>query len=180
MAFLGHIISRDGISVDQSKVEAVRNWVIPKNASEIRSFLGLAGYYRKFIKGFSSILVPLTSLTKKSAKYVWSSDCQRSFDQLKKALTSAPILAMPVQHEEFVVFTDASLLGLGAVLMQCGKVIAYASRQLKIHEKNYPTHDLELAAVVFALKIWRHYLYGVKIQDFYRSQESSISSLRRN
>ncbi|XP_073133443.1 uncharacterized protein [Henckelia pumila] len=104
--------------------------------------------------------VPLTSLTKKNAKYVWSQKCQRSFDQLKEALTSTPVLAMPMDHEEFVVYTDASKMGLGAVLMKNGKFIAYASRQLKTHEKKYPTHDLELAAVVFALKIWRHYLYA--------------------
>ncbi|XP_073153876.1 uncharacterized protein [Henckelia pumila] len=118
VAFLGHIVSKEGIAVDPSKVEAVQNWGIPKNASEIRSFLGLAGYYRKFIKGFSSIAVPLTSLTKKNVKYVWSQECQRSFDQLKEALTSAPVLAMPMDHEEFVVYTDASKMGLGAVLMQ--------------------------------------------------------------
>ncbi|XP_073121070.1 uncharacterized protein [Henckelia pumila] len=121
VAFLGHIVSKEGIAVDPSKVKAVQNWGIPKNASEIRSFLGLAGYYRKFIKGFSSIAVPLTSLTKKNSKYVWSQECQRSFDQLKEALTSAPVLAMPMDHEEFVVYTDASKMGLGAVLMQNGK-----------------------------------------------------------
>ncbi|XP_073133602.1 uncharacterized protein [Henckelia pumila] len=107
VAFLGHIVSKEGIAVDPSKVEAVQNWEIPKNASEIRSFLGLA--------------VPLTSLTKKNAKYVWSQESQRSFDQLKEALNSAPVLAMPMDHEEFVVYTDASKMGLGAVLMQNGK-----------------------------------------------------------
>ena len=99
-------------------------------------------------------------------KFVWSEECQKSFDTLKQALISAPVLAVPSGSGEFVLYTDASKLGLGAVLMQHGRVIAYASRQLKIHEKNYPTHDLELAAVVFALKIWRHYLYGEKCQIF--------------
>ncbi|XP_073133323.1 uncharacterized protein [Henckelia pumila] len=175
VAFLGHIVSKEGIAVDPSKVEAVQNWGIPKNASEIRSFLALAGYYRKFIKGFSSIAVPLTSLTKKNAKYVWSQECQRSFDQLKEALTSAPVLAVPMDLEEFVVYTDAFKMGLGAVLMHNGKVIAYASRQLKTHEKNYPTHDLDFAAVVFALKIWRHYLYELYIKEIVRLHGIPVS-----
>ncbi|XP_073153203.1 uncharacterized mitochondrial protein AtMg00860-like [Henckelia pumila] len=93
--FLGHIISKDGVEVDPCKVQAVKEWFVPRNASEIRSFLGLAGYYRKFIKGFSSIVVPLTALTKKNAKFFWRAECQESFDVLKKALTSAPVLAMP-------------------------------------------------------------------------------------
>ncbi|XP_073121713.1 uncharacterized protein [Henckelia pumila] len=143
VAFLGHVISERGVEVDPSKVQAVKEWSVPRNASEIRSFLGLAGYYRKFIKGFSSIAVPLTALTKKNSRFVWSSECQRSFDVLKEALTTAPVLAMPSGQGDFVVYTDASKLGLGAVLMQRDRVIAYASRQLKEHEKNYPTHDLE-------------------------------------
>ncbi|XP_073133868.1 uncharacterized protein [Henckelia pumila] len=141
-------------------VEAVRNWVAPKNATEIRSFLGLAGYYRRFIQDFSKIALPLTSLTQKGVKFVWSDQCEKSFAELKERLMSAPVLAIPEGTGRFVVYTDASKSGLGAVLMQDNKVIAYASRQLKVHERNYPTHDLELAAVVFALKLWRHYLYG--------------------
>ncbi|XP_073133890.1 uncharacterized protein [Henckelia pumila] len=160
--FLGHIISKDGVEVDPSKVQAVKEWSVPRSASEILSFLGLAGYYRKFIKGFSSIAVPLTALTKKIAKFIWKPECQESFDVLKEALTTAPVLAMSSREGDFVVYTDASKLGLGTVLMQRDRVIVYTSRQLKEHEKNYPTHDLELAAVVFALKIWRHYLYGEK------------------
>ncbi|KAJ9538127.1 hypothetical protein OSB04_030860 [Centaurea solstitialis] len=148
--FLGHVISGDGVSVDSTKIEAIQKWEQPKNPSEVRSFLGLAGYYRRFIGDFSKIAVPLTSLTRK--------------DTLKDCLTNAPILALPEGSEDFVVYSDASLLGLGCVLMQWGKVIAYASRQLREYEKKYPTHDLELAAVVFALKLWRHYLYGTKCQ----------------
>ncbi|KZV40192.1 DNA/RNA polymerase superfamily protein [Dorcoceras hygrometricum] len=166
VSFLGHIISRDGIEVDPAKVEAVRDWPAPKNVIEIRSFLGLAGYYRRFIQGFSKIAVPLTTLTRKKVKYNWTEECQASFERLKQAVIEAPVLTMPTDEGKFVIYTDASKLGLGAVLMQEHKVISYASRQLKYHEKNYPTHDLELAAVVFALKIWRHYLYGEKCEIF--------------
>ncbi|XP_073133909.1 uncharacterized protein [Henckelia pumila] len=144
--FLGHIISKDGVEVDPSTVQAVKDCSVPRSALEIRSFLGLAGYYRKFIKDFSSIYVPLTALTKKNAKFIWKPECQESFDVLKEALTTAPVLAMPSGEGDFVVYTDASMLGLGTLLMQRDSAIAYASRQLKEHENNYPTYDLELAA----------------------------------
>ncbi|TLX69919.1 hypothetical protein E9993_22690, partial [Labilibacter sediminis] len=162
--FLGHVVSGDGISVDPMKIEAIKNWEAPRNASEIRSFLGLAGYYRRFIKDFSKIAVPLTSLTRKDVKFEWCEAQEKAFTTLKECLTHAPVLSLPEGEEDFVVYSDASKFGLGCVLMQRGKAIAYASRQLKEYEKNYPTHDLELAAVVFALKIWRHYLYGTKFQ----------------
>ncbi|XP_073119703.1 uncharacterized protein [Henckelia pumila] len=116
--FFGHIISKSGVEVDPSKVQAVKEWSVPRNASEIRNFLELVGYYRKFIKGFSAIVVPLTALTKKNVKCIWKPKCQESFDVLKKALTTAPVLAMPSGEGDFVVYTDASKLGLGAVLMQ--------------------------------------------------------------
>ena len=164
--FLGHIINAKGIHVDPAKIETVKNWVAPKNPSEIRSFLGLAGYYRRFISNFSKIAVPLTSLTQKDKPYVWGPDQEKSFQTLKQKLCDAPILTLPDGNDDFVVYCDASNQGLGCVLMQRGKVIAYASRQLKIHEKNYTTHDLELGAVVFALKIWRHYLYGTKCEIY--------------
>ncbi|KAD3336115.1 hypothetical protein E3N88_31634 [Mikania micrantha] len=160
--FLGHVISPEDIMVDPAKVEAVMKWSPPKTPTEVRSFLGLAGYYRRFIQDFSRIATPLTKLTRKETKYDWGPTQVQAFDELKKRLTEAPILTLPDSNEDMVVYSDASYLGLGCVLMQRGKVIAYASRQLKTHEANYPTHDLELAAVVFALKIWRHYLYGVK------------------
>ncbi|CAL1405927.1 unnamed protein product [Linum trigynum] len=158
--FLGHVISGRGVEVDPKKVEAVVSWAPPKDLYELRSFLGMAGYYRRFVEGFSKIAAPLTKLLRKNTKYVWDESCQKSFDELKKKLTTAPVLALPSNHGEFVVYSDASYQGLDCVLMQDGRVIAYASRQLCPHEVNYPTHDLELAAVVFALKIWRHYLYG--------------------
>ncbi|XP_035540222.1 uncharacterized protein LOC109013719, partial [Juglans regia] len=158
--FLGHVISQEGVAVDPSKVEAVLSWPRPSTVREIRSFLGLAGYYRRFVEGFSRLSGPLTALTRKNTEFVWSDKCERSFQELKRRLTMAPVLALPEPHKPFVIFSDASKFGLGCVLMQEGRVVAYASRQLKIHERNYPTHDLELAAIVFALKIWRHYLYG--------------------
>src|SRR5262249_45402946 len=164
--FLGHVISKDGVAVDPSKEQAVLEWKATRTSSEIRSFLGLADYYRRFIQDFSSLASPLTNLTRKEVKFVWSKECERSFQELKTRLTSAPVLSLPDGSGGFVVYTDTSKLGLGCVLMQHGKVIAYASRQLKDHELNYPTHDLELAAVVYALKIWRHYLYGEKFEVF--------------
>ncbi|GJV92865.1 reverse transcriptase domain-containing protein [Tanacetum coccineum] len=160
--FLGHVVNRDGIHVDPSKVESVKNWKTPESPTEIRSFLGLAGYYRRFIENFSKIAKPLTLLTQKNKAYVWGDKQEEAFQILKEKLCNAPVLALPDGPDDFVVYCDASKQGFGCVLMQRGKVIAYASRQLKIHENNYTTHDLELGAVVFALKIWRHYLYGTK------------------
>jgi hypothetical protein len=166
VSFLGHVISDGGIAVDPSKVQDVLNWNPPKNVLEIRSFLGLAGYYRRFIEGFSKIVKPLTSLLEKGKEFKWDAACQSCFEELKTRLTTAPVLIMPDIHKGFDVHCDASRLGLGCVLMQDGKVVAYASRQLRKHEQNYPTHDLELAAVVHALKIWRHYMIGNKCQIF--------------
>ncbi|GJZ31256.1 reverse transcriptase domain-containing protein, partial [Tanacetum coccineum] len=160
--FLGHVVNQSGIHVDPSKIEAVKNWKAPTTPSEVRSFLGLAGYYRRFIVNFSKIAKPLTSLTQKNQKYEWGEEQEAAFQTLKNNLCDAPVLSLPDGVEDFVVYCDASNQGLGCVLMQRDKVIAYASRQLKIHEKNYTTHDLELGAVVFALKTWRHYLYGTK------------------
>ncbi|KAL0544328.1 hypothetical protein IC582_019441 [Cucumis melo] len=166
VSFLGHVVSKDGVSVDPAKIEAVTGWTRPSTVSEVRSFLGLAGYYRRFVENFSRIATPLTQLTRKGAPFVWSKACEDSFQTLKQKLVTAPVLTVPDGSGSFVIYSDASKKGLGCVLMQQGKVVAYASRQLKSHEQNYPTHDLELAAVVFALKIWRHYLYGEKIQIF--------------
>nr|AAK92604.1 Putative retroelement [Oryza sativa Japonica Group] len=164
--FLGHVISAGGVAVDPSNVESVTNWKQPKTVSEIRSFLGLAGYYRRFIENFSKIAKPLTRLLQKDVKYKWSEECEQSFQELKSSLISAPILILPDPKKGFQVYCDASKLGLGCVLMQDGKVVAYASRQLGPHEKNYPTHDIELAAVVHALKIWRHYLFGTRTEVY--------------
>ncbi|KAG8503674.1 hypothetical protein CXB51_001655 [Gossypium anomalum] len=135
VGFLGNIVSGDGIRVDPSKISAIVYWKPPKNVTEVRSFLGLARYYRRFVNGFSIVAAPMTRLLRKNVKFEWTEECQQSFEELKKLLTEAPVLVQPESGKEFV---------------------------LKPHERNYPTHDLELAVVVFALKIWRHYLYGEK------------------
>ncbi|XP_070667348.1 uncharacterized protein [Malus domestica] len=124
------------------------------------------GYYRRFVKDFSMIALPLTKLTRNDVKFEWDKNFEQRFQQLKYCLTHAPVLVLSDDSGNFEIYSDASLNGLGCVLMQHNRVIAYASRQLKIHQRNYPTHDLELAAIVFALKIWRYYLYGEKCKIF--------------
>ena len=150
MSFLGHIVSKEGIRVDQSKIEVILEWKPPRNVTKVRSFLGLAAYYRRFVKGFLMITAPMTRLLQKNVRFKWSEKCQASFEKLKAFLTEAPILTQPTYGKEYVIFSNASLNRLGCVLIQEGKVVAYVSRQLKLHEKNYHTHDLELAAIVFA------------------------------
>jgi hypothetical protein len=164
--FLGHTISKDGSSVDPSKVQEVMDWKPPKSVHQICSFLGLAGYYRRFIPDFSRIAKPMTELLEKGVKFVWGEACEKAFYTLREHLTSAPVLVQPDNSKPFNVFYDASGTGLGCVLMQEGRVIAYASRALRPHEINYHTHDLELAAVVHTLKIWRHYLMGNRCNIF--------------
>ncbi|WMV30112.1 hypothetical protein MTR67_023497, partial [Solanum verrucosum] len=132
VAFLGHVVSRDGIKVDPKKTDVIRNWPRPLTPSDIRSFLGLAGYYRRFVEGFSSLDFPMTKLTQNKAKFVWSDECEESFQTLIERLVSAPIFSLSDGLEGFVVYCDAFRIGLGCVLMQSGKVIAYASRQLKV------------------------------------------------
>ncbi|GKB48098.1 putative reverse transcriptase domain-containing protein [Tanacetum coccineum] len=133
--FFGHMINGDGIHVDPSKIEVVKNWEASRTLSEVRSFLGLVGYYRQFIENFSKIAKSLTVLTRKSKTFVSGEGQERKFQTLKDKLCNAHVLALSNGPEDFVVYCDASGLGLGCVLMQKGKVIAYASRQLKIHEK---------------------------------------------
>ena len=134
----------------------------PTIVIEIMSFLGLTEYYRRFVQDFFlRIATPMTRLTQRNVKFVWSDTCENSFQFLKEKLTTAPVLILPNGEDKFTVYCDAFRVGLGCVLMQNGRVVAYDSRQLKKHEQNYPTHDLEMAAVIFALKIWGYYLYGV-------------------
>jgi hypothetical protein len=146
--------------MDPSKVQDVLTWNAPTSVGDIRSFLGLAGYFQRFIEGFSNISKPKTELLEKDKKFEWTSVCEASFQELKKRMTTAPILVLPNMEKSFSIYYDVSGQGLGCVLMQDGHMVAYASQQLRKHEAHYPTHDLELAAVVHALKIWRHYLMG--------------------
>ena len=141
------MVSGGGNSVDPALVQSVANRAAPTNQTEIRSFLGLAGYYRKFVQGFSSIARPLTQLLKKDSKFEWTDKCEKSFQELKDRLVSALVLIKPDVTKSFDVYCDASKLGLGSVLMQEGKVISYISRQLRPHELNYPTHGIGRAHV---------------------------------
>jgi hypothetical protein len=160
VSFLGHMISPEGIAMDPGKVRDVLDWKPPKSVHQVRSFLGLAGYYRRFILKFSKISKPISELLKKANKYVWSKDCDEACRALKKLLTTSPVLAQPDITMPFDVYCHAFSSGLGCVLMQEGRVISYSSCQLQCHKESYPTHDLELAALVMALRTWRHYLLG--------------------
>jgi hypothetical protein len=140
------------LAVDPKKVAVILDWKAPKDVRGIKSSIGMAGYYRRFIEGFSKIARPMIALLEKKFEFKWTPACQKSFETLKEKLTTTPVLILPDVHKPFSVYCDASYTGLGCVLMQKGKVVAYSSRQLKIHEKNYPTHDMELVAVVHALK----------------------------
>nr|GEX07338.1 putative reverse transcriptase domain-containing protein [Tanacetum cinerariifolium] len=163
--FLGHVIDHSGVHVDPSKIEAMKSWAASTMPTEVRQFLGLTGYYRRFIKSFSLISKPLTKLTQKDKKYEWGKE-EEAFQTLKQNLCSASILALPEGTKDFIVYYDVSLKGYRAILMQREKVIAYASRQLKVHKENYTTHDLELGVVDFALRLWRHYFYRTKCVVF--------------
>ncbi|XP_056697553.1 uncharacterized mitochondrial protein AtMg00860-like [Spinacia oleracea] len=153
VTFLGHFMSKEGVVVDPAKIKVVSEWPTPKSVTDIHSFLGLDGYYRRFVQDFSRIAKPMNTLMKKEAKFEWNYMCEEAFQALKTRLTTASVLTLPDESGTYDVYIDASKNGLWCVLMQNGKVIAYASRQLKPYESNYPTHDLELAAVVFSLKI---------------------------
>ena len=165
VSFLGHIINEHGIQVQQHKVKAVADWRTPTTRKEVKAFLGLTGYYRKFVEGYSRIALPLTELTKHSPRFEWGPEQQRAFDELKQRLTSAPILAHPDPTRQYVLNTDASGFAIAAVLSQQqpdGSVrpVAYYSRKMNAAEKNYDVHDKELLAIVMAVKHWRCYLDG--------------------
>jgi hypothetical protein len=162
--YVGHIISKHAIVVDHDKIEAIREWSTPNNVTEFRSFMGLASYCIRFIGGFSRIDHPITSLQRKEKKFQWTEDCERSFQQLKQLLTSVPIMRIADPNEDFMMCTNSCKEGLGGVLSQNGFVICYESRKLKQHKRNYATHDLELAAIVHALKKWIHYLMGRRFE----------------
>ena len=159
-------MSASGVLVNPEKVEAVMSWERPKSIFEIHSFMGLAGYYRRFIGDISRLAAPMTRLTRKEVKFEWNDICERAFQELKRRLTSAPILIVLEKGQRYTMYCDALKDRLGCVLMQSGRVVAYGSRQLRNHERNYTTHDMELTTIVFALKIWRHYLYGEQFEVF--------------
>ena len=142
VSFLGHIVSKKGIRVDPRKIEVILEWKPPRSVTEVHSFLGLPGYYKRFIKGFSMTGALMTRLLQKNVRFEWSEKCRASVEKLKAFLTEASVLTQPNFGKKYVIFSNASLNGLGCVLMKEGKVVAYASRQLKPHEKNYPTHYL--------------------------------------
>jgi transposase InsO family protein len=181
VSFLGHVISGEGIAMQNEKVEAVQKWPQPRNLHDVRSFLGICGYYRRFIAGFSEIASPLYALTGKDVTFAWRTEHQQAFKTLKDKLTTAPVLAMPSNDGQYVLDTDASDIGLGAVLSQIQdgeeRVIAYASRTISKPERNYETTRKELLAVVFGLKQFRQYLLGKPFTI--RTDHSALSWLRR-
>ena len=166
VSFLGHVISNEGVSTDPKKVEAVRDWPNPQTVKDVRRFLGLSSYYRRFIKNFADIARPLHKLTEEGREFKWSSECEDAFNQLKRALTTTPVLAFPTTNDPFILDTDASNTGAGAVLSQVQdgheKVIAYFSRTLTKSERNYCVTRKELLAVILAVKAFHHYLCGKK------------------
>lgn len=167
IVYLGHIINKDGISPDPAKISAVKNFPTPKNPREIKSFLGLAGYYHRFIENFAKIAKPMTGLLRKDQPFNWTQNCEEGFEILKKSLTSTPLLSYPDFNKPFIVTTDASNFAVGAILSQgtipLDKPICYASRTLNRAESRYSTIEKELLAVVYALALFRPYIYGRKI-----------------
>ena len=160
LVFLGYTVGADGIKPNPSKIAAVQEWPSPKNVKELRSFLGLATFFRRFVQGFSTLVAPLTSLLRKESAFVWNAVCEQTFLKLKEVLTSAPVLAMPDYDKPFEVWCDASGIGIGALLLQDGRCCAFDSRKLRGAELNYHPGEIELLAVVHALKTWRCYLEG--------------------
>ncbi|KAK1602109.1 hypothetical protein QYE76_017152 [Lolium multiflorum] len=157
--FLGYVVSQHGVEVDESKIEAIQNWPTPMNVSQVRSFHGLAGFYRRFVPNFSTIAAPLNDLTKKGVVFEWGAAQDHAFDELKRLLTSAPLLALPDFNKQFEIECDASGIGIGGVLMQEGRPIAYFSEKLSGAKLNYPIYDKELYALIRVLEVWQHYLW---------------------
>lgn len=169
--YLGYVVTKHGISADPKKLEAIQSFPVPSDLRSLRSFLGLASYYRRFMPSFSKVANPLFALTKKDMTFEWTPSCQEAFDTLKRLLTEAPVLAFPQFGQGFVLETDASGTGLGAVLAQeqpDGSVrpVAYASSTLQPHERNYGVTELEALGVMWAIKHFRHYLYGSRCDVF--------------
>ena len=178
--FLGHAVSPNGVRTDPAKTEAIDSWPVPRNKKELRSFLGLCTYYRKFVKDFATKAAPLHWLTKDDAEYVWDDRCASAFKLLKTALTRSPVLAYPDPNVEFILDTDASSCGIGAVLSQTydgvERVVAYYSRSLSSSERNYCTTRRELLAIVDAIRHFHHFLYGTDF--FIRTDHAALKWLR--
>ena len=178
--FLGHIISQKGVGTDPKKTDSISKWPLPKNISELRSFLGLANYYHRFIKDFAKIAAPLNDLLKKDVTYEWDNNCEKAFTELKNKLISAPVLSIPDQSKPFTLHCDASDLAIGAVLSQDDHPVGFTSRKLIEAELNYPVHEKELLSIVNAIKVWKHYLLGNQViiytdhkpLEFFNSQKS--------
>ena len=169
VTYLGHVVSDDGIATDPEKVESVKKWPTPKNVHEVRQFLGLAGYYQRFIAGFADIAAPLSDLTRDDTPWAWGEPQNKALESLKKALSSAPVLMVPDPRKEFVVETDASGFAVGAIVSQKDdkgslRVVAYASRKMTGPESRYPTHTKELLAIHYAFGKFRHYLHGPHVR----------------
>jgi hypothetical protein len=169
LKYLGHIISKDGISVDPIKTQVVQNWPQPSSVKQVRSFLGLANYFRKFLKGYATMAAPLTTLTRKDVKWsstTWNANCQKAFDEIKQALLTAPCLALMdfTNPGDLKLITDASITGIGAVLTQNGRPVAFESKKLTEAEVKWTTTEQEMWAVIHSLHIWRCYLEGVKFE----------------
>jgi hypothetical protein len=166
VSFLGHVVSEEGISMEKDKVKAIQNWPTPKSVAEVRSFLGLAGYYRRFVHQFSKIASPLSELLKKDKPFEWKCEQQSAFEELKTAVSSAPVLIIPNESLPYVVTTDASGFAVGATISQDQghglQPIAFMSKKMLPAERSYAVHEQELLAVICALKEWRHYLHGTK------------------
>ena len=160
LEYLGHVVGKDGIKVDPRKIETVTTWARPNDVSQLRSFLGLSNYFRRFIQGYSTLVAPLTHLTRKDVKYIWTEQCQESFEGVKYALTHAPVLSLPIFGERFEVICDASLLGIGVVLLHIGRPIVFESHKLTPPKRNYYTCEHELTSIVHALRTWCYYLEG--------------------
>jgi hypothetical protein len=163
--YLGHVISGEGISVDPSKIEAVKDWATPQDLKQLQSFLGLCNYYRRFVRNYPTLASPLNDLTKKAIPFSWGESQDKVFKELKDKLMTAPILKSADMSQPFEIQTDGSQTGPGAVLQQRGdnrvtRPVAYMSHKLNVTEQNNPTHDRELLAIVQALKLWRPYLLG--------------------